>query len=364
MHLRCDIQCRIQVLPSTATNSVQERFCMGGSPRNRREAILQILSVNTKHSAREIENRLRASGLPGVTRRTLERDLTGLEEEGEIDSDNAKPRGYKRTPSKLALRRELTPSEAMVFRLAESHLSHLLPGGLEGIFSEIFNAARKTHGAADFSGTGSQATVARWPDKILVLNSGISRVSPRINPRVQSIVSEALLQEHQVQIDYWSQYRQAQSTRTVHPLGLIQRGRSLYLIAASASGDLVQTYAMHRIRRATVLEGAVATPSGFALAEWAKTDAGMQYGQKGRIDLVLSFAPHLFDFLQESPLDEKQKLSKPETGWGTLQAHVTRSIQLEQWLLSLGPDVVVIEPTELRADIQSKVIKMMALYAR
>lgn len=336
---------------------------MGGIPHIRREAILGILRVDRKHSAREIESRLGVLGHAGVTRRTLERDLASLAEEGEIVSDSAKPRGYRRAPNQpLSLRRTLTPSEAMIFRLAETHLGHLLPGGLGSLFDEVFKAARKTSGSDASPGANSRVPVTRWPDKVLVLDAGIPRISPRISPVVQATVSEALLLEQKLHIDYWSQYKQQQSIRTVNPLGLVQRGRSLYLVATSDQSQTAQTFAMHRISRARLLEFPALVPKGFTLKEWVNTDKGMQYGQKHRIDLELTVAPALIDSLRESPLDNSQSIAEGKDGWATVRANVMQSPQLEQWLLSMGPLIVVHQPIELREDIRNRIGQMSALY--
>lgn len=327
---------------------------MGGRPEPRRRAILTMLRGQAKLPLASIAARLEHFGVE-VTRRTLERDLLDLEADGEIFSEGARPRVYGRVArSPLALRRQLDPAEAILMRMAEIHLRRLLPQSLDGVFAGLFEQAR--HSVAVGAGKASDVVspLARWPDKVIVLPEGLPRVAPRVLPDVQAAVGEALLSGRQIKVTYWSRHRQSQAVVVLSPLALVHRGPSVYLVAATDKDPPVRSYAMQRLRRASVLDVAASTPKGFSLQRWLESGE-MQFAPKGRIDLVLRIHRAVRDLLEEAPLSQDQSIEDVSVEWSRIRASVTQSTALEHWILSMGSWLVVELPTALRQQVKSQI---------
>lgn len=334
---------------------------MGGRPEPRRKAILTMLRGNTKLPLSAIESRLRHFGV-AVTRRTLERDLLDLEADGEIVSEGSRPRVYGRVArSPLALRRLLDPAEATLMRMAEIHLHRLLPQSLDGVFSGIFKEAR--HSVVVDAGQAGDIVpaVARWPDKVVVLPEGVPRLAPHLLPTVQAAVSEALLSGRRIEVVYWTRYRQTQAKVMLSPLAMVHRGPSIYLVAATDKDPPVRSYAMQRLREATVLDEDAVVPKGFSLQKWL--DSGeMQFIPRGKIELILRVRREVRDTLEEAPLSTDQLITPVSDIWSSVRATVVWSGDLERWILSMGPWLVVDGPRQLRASIRESVDRTAQVY--
>jgi predicted DNA-binding transcriptional regulator YafY len=334
---------------------------LGGRPEPRRKAILTMLRGNTKLPLSAIESRLRHFGVE-VTRRTLERDLLDLEAGGEIVSEGSRPRVYGRVVrSPLALRRLLDPAEATLMRMAEIHLHRLLPQSLDGVFSGLFKEAR--HSVAVDAGVAGDIVpaVARWPDKVVVLPEGLPRLAPHILPAVQAAVSEALLSGRRIEAVYWTRHRQSQAKVVLSPLALVHRGPSIYLVAATDKDPPVRSYAMQRLREATVLDEDAIVPKDFALQKWL--DSGeMQFIPRGKIELILRVRREVRDTLEEAPLSTDQLITPLSSTWSSVRATVVWSGDLERWILSMGSWLIVESPQPLQEQIKRRVCEMAHAY--
>lgn len=332
---------------------------MSRAPQPRQSAILRMLGNVEKLPAATIETRLRSLGF-AVTRRTLERDLLALVEQGELLADEAKPRGYRRAGrGALVARRKLEPTELMLLRLARQHLHHMLPGGLERAFDELL--AGEDAATRHDTGAGRSAPIERWPSKVRIIPATLPRQRPRVPSRIYAAVCEALLHERAIELEYWTRYRDAITTRQVHPLGLVQRGYATYLVASGDQQPPVRWYALQRIRRATVLESPSSAPPGFSLDAWiGENDLTLV---SPTIDLELLVGAEAVELLAEAPLAVGQTLEPRADGAALLRARLPWDGNLERWLLSMGPRVTVLAPAKLRARMAGELHTALAPYA-
>jgi predicted DNA-binding transcriptional regulator YafY len=153
--------------------------------------------------------------------------------------------------------------------------------------------------------------------------------------------------------------------RHVHPLGLVLKGRSWYLVAAR--GDRLLTYAVPRVHDPVVTEEPSRRPDGFDLpAVWAELVTGFEtqlptYRVRLRVD------PAAARRLRRS-VDTR---SRDETDWGGVAAS-PEPVELEVTfehidhacndLLALGAQVEVLAPAELRGRLASAARALARLY--
>lgn len=89
-------------------------------------------------------------------------------------------------------------------------------------------------------------------------------VVPR--PEHLDVLQQAVVDGVQVRLAY-ADRRRAETERTVHPLGLVQKGPAWYLVAGTEAG--MRTFRVNRVRNVTVTDDPVERPAGFDLAgEW------------------------------------------------------------------------------------------------
>ncbi|MGH9272143.1 MAG: helix-turn-helix transcriptional regulator [Ilumatobacteraceae bacterium] len=89
-------------------------------------------------------------------------------------------------------------------------------------------------------------------------------VVPR--PEHLDVLQQAVVDGVQVRLAY-ADRRRVETERTVHPLGLVQKGPAWYLVAGTEAG--MRTFRVNRVRQITMTDDPVERPAGFDLAdEW------------------------------------------------------------------------------------------------
>lgn len=132
----------------------------------------------------------------------------------------------------------------------------------------------------------------------------------------------------------------------LHPLGLIQRDDSSYVLANSAENSKPALYALARMSSAELSDSDIETPAGFDLAVWL--EKARTYGSadsSGPMQLKARVRPALAKVLGDAPLSQDQQLDMKT---GILSATLTDSQQLHHWILAQGNEIEVIAPEALR----------------
>lgn len=306
--------------------------------------ILQALQpFPRKVNTSVIRNQLAAAG-HNVSLRTIQRDLLKLSESLPIASDNAKPVGWCWSKNARIMNLPaLDPHAALVLQLARTHLERLLPAATLEHIAPQFRQARET---LDQYGNG----LRKWPDKIRVLPRGPEQAAPTIQPDVQTVIYDALLQEKRARVSYRKNLAQTAKEYEINPLGLIVRDRVSYLIGTIGDFSDLRQFALHRMQSAELLDVPATCPEGFNL------DAYIRQGEMGfpsgdTLALQVAFTPAAAVQVRECPLSADQTVTEGETEEDDvlITATVPDSMELRWWLLSFGDDAEVLEPPELRA---------------
>ncbi|MEA3302338.1 MAG: WYL domain-containing protein, partial [Pseudomonadota bacterium] len=201
---------------------------------------------------------------------------------------------------------------------------------------------------------------ARWADKIRTVSPALSMVQAHMDAEVLETVQQALLEEHQLDVIYRKLAGRESHSLRLHPLGMVQRGSTTYLVATAFEYDDVRLYAVQRIVCAAALDEAVKYPAGFSLDDYI-ADGSMQFGSRKEIRLRARLSDDLAAILAETPLAEDQKLTcKADSHY--VHATVIDSWQLHWWIMSQGPGIEVLKPVRLRRDIEASLSKALAAY--
>lgn len=311
-----------------------------------------------KATVQAIRNSLQADGFE-VTERTVQRDLNELSLVFPLTvDDREKPFGWswqKDAPS-FSLP-GLTVPEALTLTLAEQHLNSLLPVSMMNQLKPHFDAAHQRLDSEPQPHRGRS-----WLDKVRTVPPTQPLIPPKILPEAQAIITEALLHERQVEIQYRKRGEKKDVTYRVHPLALVQRGSMLYLYCRMFDYEDMRTLAMNRITAATLLDEAAIYPKGFSLDE--KVDAGVwDFGDGKKITIELLFEPGYGDHLQESLLSKDQQVEEMDGDKLKITATVADTPQLRWWLMSFGAGVEVISPPNFRTEMAAEYQILSTKYA-
>lgn len=260
----------------------------------------------------------------------------------------------------------LDSNTALVLALASHYLAPILPEESVKSLNRLFMRAKSTL-ASNSKDVKNFDGVSIWKDKVAVLNSGISRELPRINPQVEKVIYQALLYEKAVKVKYKSWDRDDATEQVLSPQGLFVRGQSIYIYALNHKKiDTTEPiiYLLHRIQEASIVDEDFHKISGFSVQQYlSKSTFGVLLDkEKPEILLKIKVDKDCLKTLVEQPLSKNQKVQPENDQWSILTATVKNTLELKQWISSHGRHVEVIEPAELRQEIIDSIEKLVAIY--
>jgi predicted DNA-binding transcriptional regulator YafY len=163
------------------------------------------------------------------------------------------------------------------------------------------------------------------------------------------IVQDALARDRMLTITY-RQAGRDQVERTIHPLGLVAKGTTWYLVA-NTPGSL-RTYRVSRIDRAAILDTPCQRPADFDLAAYWRS-AAEQFRQKRRYEATLRLEPAAADALK-TWCDVRPVRTGERFNAG---GQVTVAVQFDSesdacfMVLGFGPRAEVVAPVSLRTRV-------------
>ena len=327
----------------------QGRARMAGHTQTlyRQWLVLQMIPrAPRKVTAREIVDRLRAEG-QDATKRTVERDLIALSAIFPLQADErAKPYGWSFDHASPGFSLPgMSPLQAIVLRLARSHLGRLLPAHLEEALQPYFRQADQV-----LIGVVHDGHRFDWDRHVAVVDPTQPLLPPDIDGAVLETIHVALDCGKYLHLTYDSRSQQKTAHYSVNPLGLVYRGAVGYLVASIVPYDDPRQLALHRIRAAELLDETATHPADFDLHAYARSGA-FGYLDEGPIALVLRMQRPAAQHLHETPLSTDQRIDDDGPDHVRIRATVNLTSQLRWWILGFGEQVEVLQPARLRADL-------------
>lgn len=305
-------------------------------------------------TARELKLRLAGEGWT-THLRSVQRDLQDLSVRFPLVSAGKHLRWKWATERAAVQIPGADPTGAVVWSLVESHLGKLLPPALLEEFKPHFRAAEEVL-RRDAKGR------AAWPARIASISSAYPLQAPDVDEEIFRCVSECLQADVVITVGYRARYQAAAKLLDVHPLGLLLRDQTLYLIGTVGDHvDPVQ-FALHRVERAQATAIPARRPAGFDMRHYSQGVAVRYPVGGGSLRLRLHFTEEAGFHLTEASLSKDQRIVRKEDGTYVLTATVADTAQLRWWLLGFGAGVEVIRPAPLRREIAANAAQMASIY--
>ena len=289
-------------------------------------------------TSKTIHERMKESGFR-VTRRTIERDLQGLVEAGFPVVVDASQEPYlwswdAKTPT-LTLPVP-TISDSLMLAMVKDYVGPMLPPQMLDALQPYLDRAVQVLESAKHKNS-----LAGWRDKVHAVLPTQALIAPLVDPGVHRNVSDALMNEMQLEILYDSMSGKKGQTMTVHPHAVIYRGQMTYLICTCWNYEDMRRFALHRIRAAKNTFMPMIRQSDFNLSAYLAAGHG-DFGEGEMRDLDVKVSPGLAEYLSECRLTTTQKLTRATkpVGWFRLRATLPDTPQLQAWLLGQGDEVI------------------------
>jgi predicted DNA-binding transcriptional regulator YafY len=192
--------------------------------------------------------------------------------------------------------------------------------------------------------------------------STLNKVPAPIDPVIQATIYSGLLNEMQIQVTYRAISSGAEpKTYPVHPLGLVVMEQVVYLVCTVKEYQDARFLALHRIDKADLIQVPVVRPTAFDIDEFILSEFGIRLGNE-LLSLVLRVRGLLTKYLAETPLSTCQLMTPINDEWTRVEVSIQDTVQLRNWIRSLGPDAIIEQPKSLQEDFQREYETLLSQY--
>jgi predicted DNA-binding transcriptional regulator YafY len=311
-------------------------------------AALLVLQAKGRVTAAQLASELE------VSERTARRDLEGLALAGiPVYSQPGRGGGWELVGGARTDLSGLTADEARALFLIAGPAAatpdvraalRKLVQALPATFREHAEAAA---GAVVRDPSGWDHTVAAAPDQLEALQ-------------------RAVIEGVQVELDYRGRDGRA-SSRTVHPLGLVVKDNTWYLVAGTAAGQ--RTFRVSRVRSLRLTAEPVVRPEEFDLAEAWSSIVTTVDAQRAPVRVRLRATPATVDVLRYmfgnrvEPVESGESGAAGPDGTVEVELRAQSELMMARQLAGLGDRIEVVAPDSVRqhlADIGRGLVRAHA----
>jgi predicted DNA-binding transcriptional regulator YafY len=250
----------------------------------------------------------------------------------------------------------------MLKRFATRQLPSLVGSSLDGLFDVAHERLREAR-----SPDGRNHTA--WIRKVAVIDGAFQLVRPTVKDSAFRAVSDALFTEHLLEVNYRpkSQPTKKPTPHTVMPLGLVETaGGLVYLVASTVINGSPKPnpaiYRLDRMESAQVSLEPFAYPRDFRLCEYVEKERQLDFFAEKETQVTLRFAQAAGEQLLETPISPDQTVQAHRDGGFTIRGTVVLSHRLRAWLRSLGQQVEILQPKQLRDEFVAEAHAIHAMY--
>jgi predicted DNA-binding transcriptional regulator YafY len=251
-----------------------------GMRTDRLVAILLMLQRREQVTAAEVAKELE------VSERTARRDLDALAMSGiPVYSIQGRGGGWRLLGGARTDLSGLTASEARALFLVVGPASTAIPAVKSALRKLVRALPEPFRAQAEAAASSLVLDPRRW---------GSTRAQPP--PRFLDDLQDAVIRGVQVQLGYVDSTG-AESERIVHPLGIVAKGPSWYLVAYTETGR--RTFRIDRVSSAAPTDRPVHLPKDFDLAEsWREISDDVDRRRTPSIEIHATCAPDGIDLLR------------------------------------------------------------------
>ena len=290
-----------------------------------------------------------------VTERTVQRDLNTLSTHFALVCDRrSKPYGWSFKKGSLIDIPVMDSATAITFDMVGHYLKEILPATVLKYLQPHIDQARTRLDEL------KPKLGKKWSTKFASLPEGLQLLPAKIHPMVLEQVYQGVLEGRCLSIN------RGKGPETVHPLGIVHRGRVIYLIATFFDYSDVRQVSLQRIRNVRLLDEPIKYPVGLTVKKYIE-DGGFDYGSKSakRIQVRLKFFGPAGDNLYETPLSGAQiieDLTTDDNQIKIVRASVEDNWELRWWLLGFGDQVEILSPKKIRQEFRSLAVSLSKMY--
>lgn len=289
------------------------------------------------------------------TRRTVYRDLDALQYAGfPVTSDKRDARVYYRLLETYQLGDAPFTADELLALAFGGDLLQSLEGTV--FHDSVQSALAKVRAGL---GPDGSAFLTRLRESFRVLPGPHKRYG-EVREAIRTL-NEAVLEHRSVDMQYRTGRTGRLSRRRLDPYRVWYRSGGLYAIGHDHRSGELRTFAVDRIREATLTEHRFAVPEGFDFDALTASAFGVVSEPPAKVRI--RFERRWALYVQEHTWHPTQTVHALPGGGLELSMEVGAGDELRGWILSFGAGAEVLEPESLRAEVAAELDRARARYA-
>lgn len=314
--------------------------------------ILSLMRIMTDNRAqRDVQSLAKHFG---TSEKTIRRDIDELRSNGivileSIESNNRKSYLIDKTsipPLKLNF------DEALMVFLGTSSLSAFRGTSLDHASRSAIDKLRLQIGESE----------ANYLEKLLPrIRSSKNFEIPGVDRYVVDELMVAIEDERAIFIEYLSAKSTEPLTYDIYPYGMAEHKGCLYVVGHSCHHEEIRTWKVDRILDAELTSFPFTRPTTFDLSAYLSTGFGVISGDE-EWTIKIRFTGTAVRYVTDRMYHQSQSNAAQADGSLIVTFRLSSLTEVRSWILSFGSAAEVLEPRELREDIQREVHQLQSIY--
>jgi predicted DNA-binding transcriptional regulator YafY len=176
------------------------------------------------------------------------------------------------------------------------------------------------------------------------------------------IMNDALINKKVIEIVYYTMSRKTSQQRKVAPYKVWFHDGGFYLIGHCKWRDGIRIFAVDRIKKIHLTDETFEVPEEFDVDTFMRGSFGVFHGKPEKVKVL--FSADIAEYIKEKIWHESQKLHDTPDGSVLFEADIACTKEFKAWVFQWGAKAIVLEPEELRNEIQAETVEMLAVYAK
>jgi len=176
--------------------------------------------------------------------------------------------------------------------------------------------------------------------------------------KVIEALNKAIIENKVVEIIYYTMSRKKVSRREVEPYKLWFYSGGFYLIGRCRWKRDIRIFAVERIKALDPTEKSFKVPAYFNIEDFMRHSFGVFRGEPETVRIW--FNADAAEYVKEKVWHASQQIQDQEDGSVIFSINVAVTAELKRWIMGWGAAAAVLEPEELKDEIQAEAAEMLA----
>lgn len=290
-----------------------------------------------------------------VSRRTVFRDLSTLQESGIYVSYDEERQGYSLPWRTIVPFKDLTFEEVLALLVLCQHLDKTIVG------LPIHKLAR----------SASTKVVSSLPDELreaaIDAAQAISIWFPPISPLMRNVVHyknlfKAAIEKRNVRIQHTCPKEQKSVSTMISPFHILYSNHQWYVVGRSSVDRGIKVFPLLTIIKSELLDETFKKPSRFNLSRYLSNSWEPTRHTRKLQSVKIRFEGNAVEQVSLVCWDQSQEIKKLKGGTIEFRAQVDSLDRISDWVLSFGDQAEVISPRPFRKLVKEKISRMSQIY--